>query len=230
MTSIRKGNNNARRARERALYAPRHVLVDPRPIRAENPHSFYLPCQERLDAISIGDRVKLIFEPTHGGPSERMWVLVGSARPGDDELGGILMNQPAFIEDLMITMPVAFRRHHVIDIETTRADDPEETNRQPEGIFARCLMDARVYRDEIPAVRLVRDAAQPADFPRHPGDHAFGWGGWRIEGEGFEPGMETEIGTPVIALRHKDATDFSHLLAASEGSAFTLVDGAWKLT
>lgn len=70
----------------------RYHIVDPRPIRDANPHSFHLPCQARLDAIAADDFVKAIFEPTDGGGGERMWIKIEST--DGDVLQGTLANEP----------------------------------------------------------------------------------------------------------------------------------------
>lgn len=112
-----------------------HEIVDPRPIRAENPLSFYLPCQPRLDAVAPGDAVKIILSPDfnrnvpgHNELTERLWIKVTAAE-GDD-LTGIVESNPMDPGMLGIDRggEISFKRHHVIGIETTRADDPAETN------------------------------------------------------------------------------------------------------
>ena len=228
MPSIRKGNARHRRAIRRAAAAPAaigYAVYDSRITAAENPHSFYQPCEARRNAVAAGDAVKLVFEPLPEGMSERMWVEVTGA--DGDALTGILANQPfgELAGVLSIGDRVRFDRGGIITIDTDRADDPAETCLQDDVVFSRCLMDARVYNDEATAVRLVRDEPQPADYA----NESFPWGGWRIEAEGFEPGMPTEVGTPVIAMRRLGAGSFTPaMLHAPEGSAFALADGEWR--
>lgn len=169
-------------------------IVDPRPIRDANPHSFHLPCQARLDAIAADDFVKAIFEPTDGG-GERMWIRVEST--DGDVLRGTLANEPFGDMGISHGDAVEIRRHDVINIETRRADDPEETD-DKEHLFDRCLVDARIERG-MPVMRIVRDEPQPEGY-----EGGFPWSGWRFEAEGYEPGMATETYALVVPLRIED--------------------------
>lgn len=170
-------------------------IVDPRPIRDTNPHSFHIPCQARLDAIAAGDFVKAIFEPSDGGGGERMWIKVDST--DGDILRGTLANDPLGDMGMSHGDPVEIRRHEVINIETTRADDPEETD-DKDHLFDRCLVDTRIERG-MPIARIVRDEPQPKGYAQ-----GFPWSGWRFEAEGYETGMETEMYALVVPLRIED--------------------------
>lgn len=204
---------------------PGYTITDPRPIADANPFSFYRPCDARLAAIAPGDHVKAIFAPTDEDEgTERMWVLVTAADA--DTLTGTLDNEPFGMTGIALGDVVTLKRTDVIAIETTRADDPAETNGVGnEHLFHRCAMDDRVYRDKAQPTRIVRDAAQPEGYGPANGD-AYPWGGWRILGEGFEDRMDMEIGTPIIAVRI-DAR-LAPLFDAPAGSAFELVDGEWR--
>lgn len=197
-----------------------HLIIDPRPTRAANPLSFYVPCQARLDALAPGDKVKVILSPDFNrnvpGPNEiteRLWVGVTAAE-GDD-LTGTVVSTPMSPGILGIDRggELKFKRHHVIGIETTREDDPAETN-DNDGWFRRCRMDARI--DEgAPIVRIVRDepvgnAAEDIGVAR------FGWSGWRFEAEGYAPGMPLEMYALVVPTRRE--TGYEHLIDAPEGS------------
>lgn len=70
-------------------------IEDPRPIAADAPYTFFLPSVEEVQAIEVGDLVKLAFQyegdiEKWGG--ERMWVTVTSI--DGDELAGNLSNEP----------------------------------------------------------------------------------------------------------------------------------------
>lgn len=203
-----------------------YKIVDPRPTRAANPHSFYLPCDERLAAIAAGDQVKAIFKRSQEDEdAERMWVKITHC--DGDTLTGTLANAPLYMPALAYGDTIVLTRTDVIDIETDRADDPAETNDVDDTLFYRCTMDTRVYSDKIQPVRIVRDAAQPESYGPENGD-TYPWGGWRILGEGYDDGMPTEIATPIIAVRID--VSMVPLFTAPEGAAFDLVDGVWTRT
>ena len=64
-------------------------------------------------AVRVGDRVKLIVEPSTG-LAERMWVTVTAV--GDEELEGSLASDPAELRGLHAGDAVQFERRHVVAI------------------------------------------------------------------------------------------------------------------
>ena len=208
-----------------------YEIVDPRPIRAENPFSFYVPCQARLDALSIGDVVKIILSPDvnrrtpgHNEITERLWVGV-TAVDGED-LTGIMFSKPGMPRSLGIDEggEIAFKRHHVIGIETTRQDDPVETN-DNDRWFMRCRIDARIDQG-APITRIVRD--EPVgDSAGEIGVLRFGWSGWRFEAADYVAGMPLEMYALVVPMRRE--MGYEHLLDAPEGSVIERRDGAFVL-
>lgn len=199
-----------------------YMIEDPRPIHAKNPYSFYLPCQARLDAIAPEDFVKAIFVPDAEAPAERMWVQINAIH--ENVIEGTLMNTPnTSALPLEAGDMVQFERHHVIAIETERADDPEETN-DNERFFARCLVDARI-NDGAPIARIVRDEPAPDDYH---GKGMFEWSGWRFEADGYQKGMDVETYALVVPLRSE--LGYQDMLDAPEGTVI-IRDGAggWRI-
>lgn len=210
------------------MASPDHIeangyrIEDPRPIREASPFSFYIPCQERLDAISGGDFVKAIFAyTTPGGLTERMWIRVDET--DGDELRGVLLNQPSTGLPIAPGAPVAIKRHHVITIETERADDPVETN-DNDRFFARCHVDPLFDQGE-PLHRIVRDEPEPLDYH---GKGGFPWSGWRFESKDFKKGDALETYALVVPLRRE--TGYENLLDAPMGSVIERIDGVWSIT
>ena len=198
-----------------------YVIEDPRPIRAENPFSFYVPCQARLDAIAADDFVKAIFSHAdRSGPSERMWLRVEAAE--GDVLRGRLMNRSSTGLPVEHGATVEIRRHHVIVIETERADDPEETN-DNDRFFARCHVDPR-FDKGAPLHRMVRDEPEPADYH---GKGGFPWSGWRFESADYAKGDELETYALVVPLRRE--AGYENLLDAPMGSVVEKVSGVWSI-
>ena len=197
-----------------------HVVEDPRPIRAENPYSFYLPCQARLDALAAGDHVKAVFVPKGGEGGERMWLQVEGT--DGETLSCTLANQPFDIPGLSFGDAVEIRRHHVIQIETDRPDDPPETN-DNDRYFERCLVDERIVGG-APIHRIVRDQQEPDDYH---GKEGFGWSGWRFEAEGYDETTPTGTYALVVPLR-RDA-GYVDMLDAPAGAVIEKAGGVWSL-
>lgn len=201
-----------------------YAIEDPRPVRAENPYSFYLPCRARLEALATDDHVKAIFTPLQGdgdGGSERMWLqIVGT---DGDTLRCTLQNQPFGIEALNHGDAVEIRRHHVIDIETQRADDPPETNGNDQ-YFERCLVDERIIAG-TPIHRIVRDEPEPADYH---GKDRFGWTGWRFEAEGYAP--DTATGTYALVVPMRRESGYADMLDAPAGTVIERDGDGWRIT
>jgi hypothetical protein len=72
-----------------------------------------VPSDDALAAVQVGDRVKLIVEPSTG-LAERMWVVVTAV--GEVELEGSLASDPAELRGLHAGDAVQFERRHVVAI------------------------------------------------------------------------------------------------------------------
>ncbi len=94
-------------------------LLDPRPVAADAPYTFFLPSASELAAVSEGDLVKLTFEYAHDVEEwavERMWVAVTQAV--EDSLMGSLDNQPFEPKStLKIGVMIPFHRYHILSIQ-----------------------------------------------------------------------------------------------------------------
>lgn len=88
------------------------------------PESFWIPSDDEKLGLRSGDLVKLMFQMKDGS-GERMWVIVTSVR--GDKFKGELNNTPFVIPRLEPGKTLKFRRHHIIDIDTRREDEPEGT-------------------------------------------------------------------------------------------------------
>lgn len=203
--------------------AKRYTIRDPRPTRAESPWSFYLPCEARQNAVTIGDFAQLIFEgPDDEDMSERMWVRVTEDR--GEKLLGTLENAP-FCLEMTYGEEVEFERFAIIDIDTERKDDPEETNVTDDRVFHRCWVDARVLDDGMAPARATNGHPQPEGYDG--GQLAFPWGGWMIVGEGWTEDMPLEIGTPVLVMRREPAIA-EHLMGDDVPTLVEKIDGEWR--
>ena len=89
------------------------ALADAVEKHAAAPETFRIPSDDAVAAVQVGDRVKLIVEPSTG-LAERMWVTVTAV--GDEELEGSLASDPAELRGLNAGDTVQFERRHVVAI------------------------------------------------------------------------------------------------------------------
>ena len=157
---------------------PGYRLIDPRPIAAESPYTFFLPSPVERDAIAPGDQVKLMFEHIPPGTEwgvERMWVTVTDV--AESGIHGVLDNQPYEpTASIALGDAIALAPHQVISI---RWDDPAAAPvvSQPRGHWERCMVDQCVLDGVEPVEYLYRetpDLGGPGDEERD--------SGWRLRG------------------------------------------------
>jgi hypothetical protein len=155
-----------------------YVLLDPRPIAAEAPYTFFLPSETEILALRIGDFAKLTFEHIPPGQEceiERMWVRVESKRPG--EMTGRLASNPSEPTARIKTGEVVtFSPHHVIGIvwSTPETAPPAAVRRE---YWERCLVDGCVLNGTKPVEFIYReDPGLQTETDKYPGS------GWRIRG------------------------------------------------
>lgn len=134
-------------------------LIDPRPIRQDNPYTFFVPSDAEKAAIVPGDLVKLMFRslsPQNG--TERMWVTF----QGRDQAGafGDLHNEPLDIPGLTAGDPIRFQDYHIISVWEPKVDDISHEDR----MFGRCHVDPRILSGGAQIGRIERRST---------------WRGWR---------------------------------------------------
>ncbi len=76
------------------------------------PGTFRLPSDEATAALQVGDRVKVILEPSTG-IAERVWVVVTQVDAG---LVGTLRSDPVELHGMRAGDRVPFERRHVLAI------------------------------------------------------------------------------------------------------------------
>lgn len=202
-----------------------YELNDPRPIKREAPYTFYLPADEQLAEVSPGVLVQLIFRAvpqTETYDAERMWVEV-KHRDGD-ALSGVLDNEPVDIPGLAHGDTVAFRLHHIIDIDWEDPAAKERFSTDFNKWFARCFVDKAVLEGRARAGFVYREQPEHKDSDRYPDT------GWRIRADVDELSDEEYNANPspsyvaIGAVLNKDDS-FVGLLSAPVGSAFLRGEG-----
>lgn len=155
-------------------------MDDPRENAARAPYTYFLPSENELLAIEVGDQVKIIVRshpPSREWDAERMWFVVTAA--AGDSLTGTLDNQPLDIPQLIQGTSLRFRRSDVTDI--IWADDRSITPPAPtprREYWDRCLADQCVLDGNAVVHFLYREEPDGDTVEDEYSDS-----GWRIRGD-----------------------------------------------
>jgi len=194
-----------------------YKIMDPRPIAAEAPYTFFLPHESELAALRVGDLVKITFEwepPFVEYAAERMWVTV--MKIDSDILMGTLENEPFEKDRMRVGDAVTFGRHNILAI---RFADPVPNVRPPEyrEYWERCLVDDCVLDGSAVVEYLYREEPDMGSAgDKYPDS------GWRIRGlenDGEDMDKRTPQYVAVGAVLNKDDSWLS-LIDAPVGSKF----------
>ena len=109
------------------------ALDDGEKAHAEHPDTFWIPSQQERDNLKVGDLAKLRFvlalvdeEGNEEEAAERMWVEVEEC--ADAWYRGVLTNQPASTDEVLLGMEVWFEPRHVIDIMTVEEQERDRSS------------------------------------------------------------------------------------------------------
>jgi hypothetical protein len=157
------------------------VFVDPRPIAAEAPYTYYLPPPEKVAAVEPGDLVKVLISavpPSEEFHAERVWVCVASIE--GDRFEGVLDSSPSDIPALKKGDALAFDRHLIID--TFFVVNPAKEDALPPDprrwYWGRCLVEKGVVDGDLLVHYLYREEPDMAKEGDKDPDS-----GWRIRGD-----------------------------------------------
>lgn len=197
-------------------------------LRDAAPYTFFLPHPWLVNAVRVGDLVKLGFEydpPAEKYQAERMWVEVD--RIDGTIYEGHLVNQPDEPKPpINYGDEVSFARENVLDVllvNQSRLPDVEtDQDRLPQlpkerEYWDRCLVDECVLYDGVPVEYIYREEpemAGPED--RYPDS------GWRIRGREDDSDDLDERKAAYVALGAVLNQDDSwhDLIEAPVGSSF----------
>ena len=205
---------------------PAYALIDPRPVAAGAPYTFFLPLASHLAGLAVGDLVKLIFRIDPPGAefdAERAWVSI--TQVGPDGLSGTLDNDP---EELRLAAGdvIRFQPFHVIDVIFRDATVARERDLRRQ-FWERCLVDGCVVDGSEPVEVIYREDPEPlGPEERYPDS------GWRIRGR---QGAATEAEMDAREVRYValgvvlNADDgFLHLVDSPVGAVFVRNARSWE--
>lgn len=94
----------------------------------EFPRTFMIPSKDEINALKIGDLIKLIFvfnTPLENGcNAERMWVKITDI--SNDLFTGTLNNDPYFLKSIKADAPITFKRENIAAVYGGKAPFDEK--------------------------------------------------------------------------------------------------------
>jgi hypothetical protein len=198
-----------------------YEVLDPRPVAASAPYTYFLPAAELIKAVCAGDHVKATIRAVPPGKNydaERMWVLVTVAET--DWLEGTLDSCPLDMPGLPQGSIIRLPRTHVIDVIVNDPARSAALNGTPgRQYWERCLVDRCVLDGDLKAGYIYRETP---DMTKE-GDK-FPDSGWRIRGDTRGTPID-EIGSRKVAyvalgaVLNRDDT-WLHLIDEPVGARF----------
>lgn len=188
-------------------------LENVREIAKERPYTFYVPSDELIKMLKVGDVVKLIFvntEQQENNPfdSERIWVEITQI-DGNDFVG-LLDNKPFIIQDLNLGDEVSFQACHIIDWYDDELIDPVPPL---DNYWDRCYTTWAILQDKTESINYIYRTKPENDEDS----------GWKIlSGNETQEYIKGEHCVQFVALGCLLNIDdsFIHLLSSDIGTAF----------
>ncbi|AUC51918.1 hypothetical protein CDO87_01330 [Sagittula sp. P11] len=157
-------------------------LLDPRPLKAEAPYTYFIPSPRELARLEPGDVVMLEFmAPARGDhPGQRLPVRLDTQ--AGDHWFGMLMSAPRDLAGLEAGSLVEFRPWHIVAVPEARAD---EGAHEEESRFLACaLVDGRILSGGAEVGALERRHPMPWTGQTSPYARIYGETGWVFYPEG----------------------------------------------
>ncbi len=118
----------------------KYKIINASKLAKDSPYTFYIPSKKRINNLTIGDFVKIIFKSTkYESDIERMWVEIININNKD--YVGKLVNNPKFI-DIKLGNQVNFQAVDIINIENK--DSNLESNKKPDILKTFCIVSKSV--------------------------------------------------------------------------------------
>ena len=163
----------------RRRWLGRVIVVDPRPVAAAAPYTYFLPSENELLALAPGDLVQVTLRSDPPGSrwdAERLWFTVLTT--DRDQLHAALETAPDDLPQLRSGQRLTFPRGAVIDIVWRDDRVPRPPSAPPRrGYWARCLVDDCVLNGRSKVHYLYRETPDMAEP-----DDRYEDSGWRLRG------------------------------------------------
>lgn len=188
-------------------------LENVRDIAKESPYTFYVPSDELIKMLKVGDIVKLVFVSTiqqENNPfsSERIWVEI--TQVNGNNFVGTLDNKPFVIQDLNLGDEVSFQACHIIDWYDDELVDPVPPL---DNYWDRCYTTWAILYDKTESVNYIYRTKPDNDEDS----------GWKIlSGNETQEYINSTHNVQFVALGSLLNIDdsFIHLLSSDIGTAF----------
>ena len=136
----RRGAAKRARATNTTALAGGFFLVDAQARHAANPRTFAVPFQAEIDAVRVGDYVKVLVELAGDGGGERFWTWV-VGRDGA-RFRGVVSNHLLLGDEhgLGVGDAIGFEARHILDVRPAGADalDPDDVDASARNVVAVC--------------------------------------------------------------------------------------------
>ncbi|EBA09788.1 hypothetical protein [Sagittula stellata] len=151
-------------------------LLDPRPLKAEAPYTYFIPSTAELARLEPGDVVMLEFVAPNPDDYAGQRLPVQVDTQTDDHWFGILMSAPHNLAGLEAGSLVEFRPWHIVAVPETRAD---ANAHEEEARFLACaLVDGRILSGAASVGALERRQPSPETGQTSPYARIYGETGW----------------------------------------------------
>lgn len=206
-------------------FSPTWHLENVRETAKQYPYTFYVPSEELLDVLKVGDCVRLLFvndikKDINRLRAERMWVTI--IQKNDDKFVGKLDNKPFEMKQLKLGDIIHFSKYHIMSVDGKI--DPIESI--AEAYLDRCWTTKAIIDGEAPIGFICR--TEPMEKREKGEYHDTGW--QILSGDESDEYMDDSDTIQYIALGSVLNLDdsFIHLLDSPVGSAFYKDDnGKW---
>lgn len=210
------------------MFIPTWHLDNVREIAKENPYTFYVPSEQFLATLEVGDLVKLMFindldDNSITTDGERMWVEI--TQIDGENFVGTLANQPFYMKQLKLGDVIHFQPPHIMAYSGDKLDPvPSPAN----DYWDRCWTTKAILDGDAEIGFMCRTEPQPKR--EQDSYHDTGW--QILSGDETDAYMDDPDTIKYIALGRLLNLDdsFIHLLGSDIGSAFIKNEqGEWVI-